>query len=450
MKELNCPCVRKNRITTALLGGLTVIALAAVSAAPVQAQEARSAKVLAQHTLAPLSLTYFGQTEAELASAQLNGMARTDLPAIGSGLQRLAGNHFLGVTDRGPAFPRTTPTPGRIFPMPTFTPHLVFFRASGDELIPQAVMPIVIDEAGTPATGIPNSATEDTVPFANATTTTQIPFNPNGLDVEDIHSLPGGHFIVVDEYNPSLAILNDTGRVLKRHIPAGRTLTGAACAVSDNLPAIIAQRRSSRGFECIAVSSDGKTAYTMTQSPLGPTSASSATRLSRVLRLLRLDVSDPVNAQVTGQFVLLMSPASTYPAGNRPQDLKLSSAAWVSENKLLLLERTDELGIGGVKLILADLAGATDINTFPPSHPAHTLALEDAALDLSTFGITPVATSVVYSNEETPEVDDFKLEGLAILNRNEVALVNDNDFGTGIPAEASSRMWILRLAEPLF
>src|SRR5688572_6157993 len=106
MKALICPCVRKNRITGALLGGLTVIALATVSGAPVQAQEARAAKVLAQHTLAPLSLTYFGQTEAELASAQLHGMARTDLPAIGSGLQRLAGNQFLGVTDRGPAFPR--------------------------------------------------------------------------------------------------------------------------------------------------------------------------------------------------------------------------------------------------------------------------------------------------------------------------------------------------------
>lgn len=451
MKELTCLRGRKNQIKTGLFGILTVVTLAAIPAEHARGQEARSAKVLAQHTLAPLSLTYFGLTEAELASAQLNGMSRTDLPAIGSGLQRLAGNHFVGVTDRGPAFPRTTPTVGRIFPIPTFTPHLVFFRAAGGEIIPQAVMPIVIDDAGTPATGIPNSATEDTVPYANAMTTNQIPFNPNGLDVEDIHSLPDGHFIVVDEYNPSLAILNDAGRVLKRHIPAGRTLTGAACAVSDNLPAILAQRRSSRGFECVAVSSDGKTAYTMTQSPLGPTTPSSApTRNSRVLRLLRLDVSDPVNAQVTGQFVLLMSSASTYPAGNRPQDLKLSAAAWVSENKLLLLERTDELGIGGVKLILADLVGATDINTFAASHPAHTLALEDANLDLSSFGITPVATSVVFSNLETPEIDDFKLEGLAILNRNEVALVNDNDFGTGIPAEASSRLWVLRLAEPLY
>ena len=78
---------------------------------------------------------------------------------------------------------------------------------------------------------------------------------------------------------------------------------------------------------------------------------------------------------------------------------------------------------------------------------AHTLALEDSNLDLSTMGITPIATSVVYSNEETPESDDFKLEGLAILNRNIVALVNDNDFG--VPAEARSKMWVVRLANPI-
>lgn len=449
MKSTNSVHRRKNTLRVALCGALAAGSLAIFQTA--QAQESRSAKVLAEHTLPPLSLTHFGQTAEELAIAQANGLTRTDLPAIGSGLQRLAGNHFLGITDRGPAFPRTTPSPGRVFPMPSYTTHLVFFRAQGGRLVPQALTPIVIDDAGTPATGIPNSATEDTVPFDSFTATTQIPFNPNGLDIEDVHTLPGGGFIVVDEYSPSIAIISDGGKVLKRYIPQGKTLAGAACAVSDNLPPILAQRRSSRGFESIAISNDGKSAYTMTQSPLGPTTPATApTRNSRVLRVLRLDVSDPLNAQVTGQFVLLMSPASTYPAGNRPQDLKLSAAAWVSENKLLLLERTDELGIGGAKLILADLTHATDISTFATAHPAHTLALENSGLDLSTMGITPVATTVVYSNEETPEVNDFKLEGLAILNRNDVALVNDNDFGVGVPAEASSRMWIIRLAQPIF
>jgi alkaline phosphatase len=450
MKTTNSISIRrrKNRTVAALCGIVLAGSLAVSQSA--RAQEVRSAKVLAIHTLAPVSLTQFGHTAAELATAQANGLTRTDLPAIGSGLQRLAGNHFVSVTDRGPTFTRTAPTPGRVFPLPTYTPHLVFFRAGGGTIILQTIMPIVVDDAGTPATGISNSALDDSVPFDSPTATSQLPFNPNGLDLEDVHSLSDGNFIVVDEYSPSLAIISDAGKVLKRYTPTGKLLPGAAYEVSDTLPGVLAQRRANRGIECIAISGDGKTAYTMTQSPLGPTSPASApTRNSRVLRLLRLDVSEPLDAKVTGQFVLLMSPATNFPTGNRPQDLKLSAAAWVSENKLLLLERSDELGIGGAKLILADLTDATDISTRPPGDAVHTLALENSSLDLSTMGITPVATTVVYSNEETPELDDFKLEGLAILNRNDVALTNDNDFGIGVPAEASSRMWIIRLREPL-
>ena len=435
---------RNNKLGIALCGVLAAGTLAMIPTT--SAQNGSPAKVLAMQTLPPLSLLYFGQTAEELATAAANGLNRDDLPAIGSGLQRLAGNHYLGITDRGPAFPRTTPSPGRVFPMPSYTPHLVFFRAQGDQLVLQALTPLVIDDAGTPVTCLPNSATDDTVPFATFTDTIALPFNPNGLDPEDVHTLPDGRFLVVDEYSPSVAIVSESGKVLKRHIPLGKSLPGAACAVSDNLPAVLSNRRSSRGFECIAVSGDGKTAYTMTQSPLGPTGNGTPTRLSRVLRVLRLDVSDPLNTHVTGQFVLLMSPASTYPAGNRPQDLKLSSADWVSENKLLLLERSDELGIGGVKLVLADLANATDVTSLPI---AQTMALEDSNLDLASVGITPISTTVVYRNEETPEVDDFKLEGLAILNRNTVAMINDNDFGTGVPLEATSKMWVIRLSESL-
>jgi hypothetical protein len=192
-----------------------------------------------------------------------------------------------------------------------------------------------------------------------------------------------------------------------------------------------------------AVSGDGDTAYTLTQSPLGPTAIGSSTRNSRVLRILRLDIADPMNLQVTGQFVVLTSPASDYPKGNRPQDLKVSAAAWVSESKLLLLERSDEPQMGGAKLILIDLADATDVSTLDL---VQSLALEDSNLNLATVGIKPAVTSVVYSNEETPEITDFKLEGLSILNRNQVALSNDNDFGdTGLP----STVWILRLRDSL-
>lgn len=408
------------------------------------ADEGRSTKVIAVHTLAPFSLTNFGHTAAELETALANGLTHTDLPAIGSGLQRLAGNHFVGVTDRGVAINRTTPSIGRVFPLPTFTPTIVFFRAGGGELTPQTLLPVVVDDAGTPATGIPNGPLEDSVPFDTFTATTQIPFNPHGIDIEDIHSLPDGNFIVVDEHSPSVAIISDAGKILKRYTPGGRTLAGAIHPVADNLPAILKERRASRGFECIAVSSDGRTAYTMTQSPLGPTGATAPTRNSRVLRILKLDVSNPLNMQVTGQFLMKMSDAATYPLGNRPQDLKLSAAAWVSETKLLLLERTDEIGIGGAKLVMVNLDGATDVSARPD---AGSLTYENVNTDFAALGITLASSTLVYANEETPEITDFKLEGLSILNQNTVAIVNDNDFGVG--GGASSRMWVLLLTQPL-
>jgi hypothetical protein len=415
--------------------------------APKLHAQVRSAKVLAEYSLAPFSLANFGYSDADIATAQANGLTRTDLPAIGSGLQQLVGNQFVGVSDRGPTFTRTTPTAGRVFPLPSYTPCLVFFRLEAGQILPQSFLPVSIDDVGTPATGISNSATEDSVPFASPTAPTQLPFNPNGLDVEDLHALPGGNWIVVDEYSPSVAILGATGKVLKRYTPQGKILLGTAYPVSDNLPAILAQRRSNRGFECVAVSNDGRTAYTMTQSPLGPTGATAPTRMSRIVRVLRLDINDPLNLQVTGQFLLRMSLASSYPAGNRPQDLKVSSAAWVSENKLLLLERSDEPGIGGAKLILADLAGATDVSDMIE---AQTLALENSSLDLASLNITPATSTVVYANEETPEITDFKLEGLSILTPNDVAISNDNDFGIGDNITGTpSRVWLIRLRDQL-
>src|SRR6185436_651371 len=87
---------------------------------------------------------------------------------------------------------------------------------------------------------------------------------------------------------------------------------------------------------------------------------------SRVVRLIRIDISDPLNMQVTGQFIVKMSPVSTYPSGNTQRALKISAVTWVNENKFLFLERSDELlggaNIGGAKLVLVDISAATDIH----------------------------------------------------------------------------------------
>ena len=330
-----------------------------------------------------------------------------------------------------------------------FSPRGENFAATMGPGVVKWSMPIMANDAGDPVAGIPNSATEDSVPLADAAGT-PIPYNPNGMDVEDIHTLRCGGFIVVDEYSPSVVIVNGHGKVTRRYTPQGKTLAGASYPVSDTLPAILSQRRVNRGFEAVAVSPDGRTAYTVTQSPLGSTASGAPTRDSRVVRLLRMDITDPLNMQVTGQFIVMMSPVSTYPAGNTQRALKISAVTWVNEDKLLFLERSDELlsgvNIGGAKLILEDITSATNIHG---TALAATLTPEAVTTDLAALGIATATSTVVYSNEQTPELTDFKLEGLAILNPDKVAISNDNDFGIGDFPGATPKVWFIRLAENL-
>jgi hypothetical protein len=96
--------------------------------------------------------------------------------------------------------------------------------------------------------------------------------------------------------------------------------------------------------------------------------------------------------------------------------------------------------------VLVDLSSATDVSGLSQ---AQTLALEDSSLDLSTLGISAASSTIVYENGETPELTDFKLEGLSILNANDVAISNDNDFGIGDVPGAQSHMWIIRLRDRL-
>jgi len=427
------------RTKTIILHG-TALALAACAAIqPTQAEHPRPAAVVRDYTLVPTSLEDFGYSAAEIADAQARGLVVTDQPAIGSGLQKLLGNYYLGVTDRGPSFVVGS---ARIFPLPQFTPAIVLYRARHDDLMLEGILPL-IGQSGAGVTGIPNSATEDSSPFLDLNT--PLPFNPSGMDIEDVHLLRCGRFILVEEYSPSVVIADLHGRVLRRYTPASKILPGADYPIHNTLPDVFKNRRANRGFESIPVSADGRTAYTVTQSPMGTTTAGSPYRDSRIVRIVRMDVSDPLNLQVTGQFAFEMSPASDYPAGNAQRDLKISSAAWVASDVLLLLELNDVVSIGGVRLILVDLRHASN---FHSQSIADTLDLEDVTKGPAFLGLTPAASTVVYQQFETDAVKllpSGKLEGISILNAYQVAISNDNDFGIGDVPGTPSRLTILRL-----
>jgi len=270
------------------------------------------------------------------------------------------------------------------------------------------------------------------------------------MDVEDFALLPNGKFIAVEENRPSLFVGDlATGVIEKRYIPTGKALPGASFSVIANLPAVLAKRSKNRGFEGVAISPDQQTAYTMTQSPLevGCSGGTSVCRNGRVFRILKLDVSNPYDIFVTGQYIFRMSAPTAYPAGNTARALKLSAMAWVGPTKLLLLERSDEPGIGGIRLVLVDLEGATDINGLYDN----SLVPEQTAAS----GIAQhVSSEVVFEEFENQPAAErifwtYKLEGLLIRNANIVDIINDNDFGIATPIDAPTNLWTVRLANQL-
>lgn len=455
----------KHSTHTTLASMLAVSALAIV---PTKTLAERPARILGEFTLPPYSLENFGFDAGDLATAAANG-AVIDSPGIASGLQHLNGNHYLSVTDRGPNIDRTVAVGGdtfKAFPFPQFNPTIVVLKIVNGRILPTAYLPIVND-LNENVTGQPNGPADDGPGYVSVTepTTNPIPYNHDGLDTEDIHTLPGGGFILVEEYSSSVVIVSDTGNVLRRYTPEGKTLAAkdhgsgvitpaANYTVIDNLPRVLRNRRANRGFEGIAVSDDGRTAYTVMQSPMGPTGAGTLTRESSLVRILRMDISNPLDMKVTGQFVVYMSPVSAYPGNNAARDLKISAVSWVSPDRLLFLERTDKPTAGGAKLILVDVSKATNVNdaTAFADAAAEPLVLEKVTTDLSLLDppIVPATSQVVLDvNLELPSITDFKLEGLAILNDNTVSISNDNDFGIGDVPGRSSKIWQILLSQPL-
>jgi alkaline phosphatase len=266
-------------------------------------------------------------------------------------------------------------------------------------------------------------------------------YDPNGIDPEAIRVFPDGRFLLSEEYGPSVFVVNTNGQVLVRYVPENKPLPDATYPVRAILPPVLSQRRTNRGFEALALSLDGKTAYVILQSPLG-NEGDVQLQQARVSRALRLDLSDPLNARVTGHFLMPLSLATNYSPKLKQTGVKLNDAEWLAPDELLVLEQAGETA----RLLVADFRVAGDLRTQPTENTATPEAAGD---DFSKLPVAPAvvevwATIAGLSKEAT------KFEGLAVLSPTEIALSNDNDFGLGegtVPTP--STLWRLRLARPL-
>ncbi|MBO1069308.1 MAG: phytase [Dolichospermum sp. DEX189] len=341
---------------------------------------------------------------------------------------------FVTHTDRGP---NGDPTgANRPFYLPDFQPEIVSF-----ELNKQIGAITITKRTGlfekdgtTRLTGLPNLQAG-----ANGTAyTDEVAVNLDGqviankalgADLEGIVIAPNGDYWLVDEYRPAIYNFDVNGKLLNRFIPQGTATApepdaAAGTFGTEVLPAVYGQRRNNRGFEAVAL--EGSKLYAFIQSAIdNPDNAGDTTsRNSRNLRILEFDI---ISKQVTGEYLYLLDNITA--AGNAKTD-KLGDAVSLGNGKFAVVER-DDLGtnVSNKLIYQINLTGATNINN--PANftlPAGKTIEQLTPAELTTAKITPVSKSLIANAAQLGYTGVEKLEGLALVSPNTLALINDNDF----------------------
>ncbi|NJO28001.1 MAG: DUF4114 domain-containing protein [Richelia sp. SL_2_1] len=350
---------------------------------------------------------------------------------------------FVTNTDRGPNGEATDSK--RPFLLPSFQPEIVSFeldRSTGNISITNRTG-LFREDGTTPLTGLPNLQTG----VQNTAYTDEIgvdldgntlPNDTLGADLEGIVVAPDGSYWMVDEYRPAIYHFDNNGKLIDRFIPEGSptdsSQNGGTSFGTPVLPAVYAQRRANRGFEAVAL--EGNKLYAFIQSAIDnpDNSGDTASRGSRNLRILEFDVT---SKQVTGEYLYLLDDITG--SGTAKTD-KIGDAVSLGNGKFAVVERDDLSTTASNKLIYQiDLARATNINnpanfTLPAGKTIEQLTPEE----LTTANIKPATKSLIANAAEFGYTGVEKLEGLALVAPNTLALINDNDFnvaGTNIPEQ---------------
>ena len=313
---------------------------------------------------------------------------------------------------------------GRVYPVPGYSPSLYGVRLRVAEGRFEVFESIALKtRRGVPLTGLTNplaGRTEQPLDAAGA----KLAFDPSAIDAEGLVRLPDGSAWIGEENGPSLVHVGADGRVLRRVVPFGGTAAELAAAdypVVEGLPAILARRQSNRGIESLAGTPDGETLYAIVQNPLANPDAAAyrAARNSRVLRY------EPGSNRVTGEWVYPLDAPQSFrlDPSDAQNDPRISEAAWLGPDRLLVLERTEKT----TKLFEVRLNDATDISGSRWDDAATRPTLEQSN-DLTGTGVVPLAKRLVLDSADHPELP-VKLEGIALLPDGTLMLINDDDFG---------------------
>jgi len=396
--------------------------LAVVALVPAQGQSEESgAAVKARYVLQDLPLAAF--QNAKLPKSIANDR-KILLGSIGSDLWHGPNdkpNEFWMLTDRGPnGLVKVNGENRRTFPIPEFNPAILKVTVGNGAIRIVETIPIVT-RSGKPVTGMPNQERRDETPY-DFTAEKKLPFNPNGLDSEGLVRTKAGNFWIVEEYGPSLLMLDRIGKVFRRYVPKGIGLKDADYEVAEALPEILGKRKINRGFEGLAMSQDEKTLFLALQSPLlNPDKKTGDS--SRQTRILAFDIA---TEKVTAEYVYRFDASKEFDAAHSaPDEMKISSLAAIAPNTLLVLERTDWVA----RIYRVDLAAATNILGSRWDDPGTAPALE-ALNDGLPADAKALSKTLVVDLSRLDAIPE-KIEGVAVIDDTTIAVSNDNDFDMG-------------------
>lgn len=320
----------------------------------------------------------------------------------------------------------------RTFPDDKYVPRLYKIKASNGSIEVLETIKLHLPDGKVDAysksaylTGMPNLEGSDEVPY-DGSGTKKLGYDPDGLDLEGIAYNPNDDtFWLSEEYRPSLLQVKRDGTVIGRYVPQGSkdklAAAGAQMEIYDILPAVYNNRIANRGFEGVTISPDGKYLYTSIQSPMAVPDKKTGEE-SRNLRILKMELA---TKKVIGEYVYITENATSF-KNVKQKDVVISDLAALSSDVVLVDERDKNAGEEAQlkRIYRADFSKATNLLGSEASKDLEKLT----AAELKEKGIVPVAKEMVVDVAKLGYPHE-KLEGLAVVGKNTIAVVNDNDFG---------------------
>lgn len=327
---------------------------------------------------------------------------------------RSDGDRFYLLTDRGPNYQMPIENQ-KTFPLPSYAPRIGVFRLTNGVLRLERSIELK-NASGTNLGGLPNPPGQGgTGEVALDSTGTILPFDPEGVDPEGLAVMNDGTFWVADEYGPSLLHLDAGGITIARLNPFSEERA---------LPVVLIKRRPNRGIEGLAVTRDQRMLVGIMETPLDNPKA--AGRVSRVTRIVVLDL----DTGQSRQYAYLLERVGVSNNG----------LTALEGNQFLVLERDDKFPGNSAdpsafkRIYRIDLTNATDLSD-PANGTTGKLfngktVEELTPEELASNGIIPVSKSLVVDLlSPALAYPHNKPEGLAVIDRQTIAVANDDDFG---------------------